>query len=524
MPINYNLTPTHSPRIITSVGQATTQLPAFSNIYRSLRDFIDGGGLASLGFPEEDIARWNSEFRPSVIWIGGAPSEINFFEDLFGGPTKEIASSDIYIEYNSAVDLNIYAENAATGTTGTITGGCYYGSTVNGNYTGPYAQFQIAASQYANSGQNSNINIGDGIYIYQDAKWVRVIRKDTTTPYAHQIYVAPNDPSYTINIPAKQPMLPMHVQAVTGYSDITTIQPHSEWETPGYVKRVQPLSLRLDYETPRNLGRAWQDIVTFPIIFDTVTGEMLDSFDLKASQDARNDMVMAMNLQFFAGETMKNTNITGSNYTNQYNGFYGFTSELFYGGGNIWPFDPTYGFDMDVDYNAITLQNDTMKLSVEYLMLCSKAFKRSMENRYQDAFRNNSGSCTFQTFERGPLGALNSTEIRRMGINSLYWGGDTLHIKEVGAWSDRRWVGNNYFKNMGIAMPGYGLTDSNGQMTSPVEFWKPTGTTVPEGWDEIFRDEMTLSSKADKFSGTITNTIMMSVNAIENVWGIMPNS
>lgn len=521
MPINYQRTPLHPQRISASVGSATEQLPAFANVYRGLREFIDNGGLASLGFAEEDISRWNSEFRPGVIWIGGAPSEINFFEDLMGGPTKEIGASDLYIEYNSAINLNIFAENAATGTSGTVTN-AYYGSVVNGSYTGPYAQFQIAASQYINNGNNSNINVGDRIFIYEDNKWVLAIKKDVTTPYAHQVWVVPFDPSYTINIPAKQPMLPVHVQSTTGYSDSNTAVVHTEWETPGYVKRVQPLALRLDYETPRNLGRAWQDVVTFPIIFDTITGQMLDSFDLKASQDARNDMVMASNLMFFTGERMTNPHVTGANFTNQYDGFEGYLTELFFGGGNIWNFDPSYGFDLDADYQAIILQNDALKLSEEYLLLCAKAFRLSMENRYQDAFKNNSGSCTFQTFERGPLAALTATEIKRMGINSLYWNGNTLHIKMVGAWSDSRWIGNKYFKNMGIAMPGYGLTDSNGMATTPVEFWKPVGTTVPAGWDEILRDEMKLSNKADKYSGTITNTLMMSVNAIENVYGIMP--
>lgn len=526
MPINYQLTPLHPNRIQGQVMGSLDQLDAFPNIYRPLRDFIDNGGLESLGFPQEDIARWNSEFRPGVIWIGGTPSEINFFEDLWGaGTPKEINASDLYVEYNSAIDLNIYAENAATGTTGTVTGGCYYGSVINGNYTGPYAVFTIATSQYINNGQNSNVNVGDSIYIYGDAKWVRVIKKDITTDYAHQVYVVPNDPDYVINIPAKQAMLPMHVQTTTGYFTIEGEIPHSEWETPGYIKRIQPLMLKRDYVTPRNLGRAWQDLVTFPMIFDTVTGEMLDSWDLKASQDARNDMVMAANLQWFTGEKMRNTAISSADYSvGQYGGFEGYMTELFYGGGNIWEFDPSFGFDLDVDYGQITLQNDALKLAREYLMLVSKKFKRSMENRAQDMFLNNSGSCTFQTFERGPLGALNSTELTRMGINSLYWGGDTLHIKEVGAWSDSRWIGNKYFTNMGIAMPGYGQVDSTGAATPPVEFWTPKGTVWRAGWDEVLRDEWKGANHKDEFSGSITNTLMMSVNGIENVYAIMPTS
>ena len=520
MAIAYNRTPQYPQRIQTSVQSATSQLPAFIQMYRPLRDFIDNGGLASLGYAEEDIARWNSDFRPGVINIGGRPIEIDFFKDLMGGEEKEVDASDYYIEYNSYVDLNIYAENAVTGTYQTVTG-CSFGSTVNGSYTGNAATFNIAASQYANNGLNSNINVGDEILIYQDNKWVQVIKKDTTVPYAHAITVAPKDPAYIINIPAKLKMFPVHAQHTSGYSDRTTISLHTEWETPGYVKRIQPASYRIDYETPRNLDRAWQDLVTFPIIFDMATGALIDSFDLKASQAAREAMVIGVNLAFFTGEKLKNTGLTGANFTQQYNGFDGFLTTLFYGGGNIWEYDNSYGFDLDADYNQITLQNDALKLATEYLMLVSKAFKRQMENRAQDMFKGNSGQCTFETFTRGEADRDTNTFVTRQGIKSYAWGGDTLHIKEVGAWSDTRSVGNGYYKNMGILLPGTGMTDSNGNSAAPVEYYLPKGRTISSMWTETFRDEMQLSG-ADKFTGTIENTIMAAVNCVENMYAIMP--
>lgn len=525
--INYRRTPLYPQRIIGQVTDSLDQLPAFANVYRGLRNFIDNGGLAQFDLPwsSNDIARWNSDFRPGVIWIGGSPSEINFFEDLWGTTTpKEIDASNYYISYNSAVNNNIYAQNAATGTVGTVSGGCYYGSVINGDYTGPYAQFQIATSQYINNGNDSNVIIGDSIYIYADAKWVRVIAKDTSTPFAHIVTVVPNDQTYTINIPAQQPMLPMHVQVTTGYFTTAGSQPHSEWETPGYVKRVQPLMIKRDYVIPKNLMRAYPERFTFPLIFDTITGQTLDSWDFKNSMDARNDMVIAQNLQFFLGEAMNNTNVSNSDYVQgQYGGFDGYLNELFYGGGQIYNFDPSYGFDLDVDYNIITLQLDSQKLSREYLMLCSKAFKRSMESRAQDMFKNNSGAYSFETFKRGALAALNSTEITRMGINSLKWGGDSLFIKEVGAWSDSRFIGNDFVTNMGIAMPGYGQVDSNGMATPPVEFYRPVSSMgIQAGWNEVLRDMWKLAN-IDEYQGSVENTLMMAVHGIENVFGIMPS-
>lgn len=524
MPINYALTPRYPDRITGQMGNSLMQLDAFPNVYRGLRDFIDNGGLTQFGFPETDIAKWNSEFRPGVVWIGGQPSELNFFQDLWGtGVPKEIGASDLYISYNSAINYNIFAENAATGTSGTVNN-AYYGKISNANYVGPYAQFQIATSQYMDNGNASNIFVGDEIFIFGDGRWVKVIRVDTTTPYAHQVYVVPKTQGYIINIPAKQAMLPVHVQATSGYFDDTTNQYHTEWETPGYIKRVQPIEVKRDYATPRNLGRAWQDVYTFPLIFDTNTGQTLDSFDLKASQGAREDMVIKENLEFFTGEPITNTALLAANYTQQYNGFEGYMNELWYGGGQIDQFDPSLGWDLDTDWKQLVLQTDSLKLAKEYLMLCSVAFKFSMESRAQDMFLNNSGSLSFETFKRGALAALSSTEINRLGINSINWGGFSLFVKVAGAWSDSRFLGpaGSLFNDMAILMPGYGQVDSNGQATPPVEFWKPTGTTQMAGWNEVLRDMFKIDN-SDQWKGTITNTLMMSVNGIENVFGIMPN-
>lgn len=518
MAIQYNLNPVNTPRKIFSVGDAVSQLPNFSEVYRPLQDFIAEGGLEALGYSATDVARWNTNFRQGVINVGGRPSDVNFFLDMFGGTPKQTDATDLSIEYNSALDFNIYAENDATGTSGTVTG-CTFGSTVNGSYTGPYAQFTIATSTYANNGTLSNINVGDQIYIYNDSRWVVVMKKDTTTPYAHVITVYPMDPTYTIQIYGKQPMLPNHVQQVSGYSDGTTSPPHSEWETPGYIKTIQPFSLRTDWETPYDLLKSYQDILTFPIIFDMVTGAELDSFDVKGAMDGRERLQMAKNMLFWTGETMANTTVTAAYYTQKYNGFEGFLTSIFYGGGNVWEFDNTIGFDLDVDYTQIILENDALKKSTEYLLMCSKRFKMTMERRIQNAFKGNSGACTFETFSRN--GSM-MADIKRYGVDSYNWLGNTLHIKEVSAWSDSRWIGNGYFKNMGIMLPGYGLTDSNGQTVSPVEFWMPKGITQNGMYSEVFRDHMKLSDKASKFSGTITEDIMMSVNGVENMYAIMP--
>lgn len=518
MAIAFNLSPQQSPRQITSVGDAVSQLANFSGMYRQLWDFVEDGGLSQFGINEEDLARWRRNFREGVVNIGGRPSEIDFFRMMMGGTPKETDGTDLSIEYNSAIDFNIYAENDATGITGTITGASY-NSVVNGSYTGPYAVFTIAVDTYADNGTLSNINVGDQIYIYNDSKMVQVIKKDTTVNYAHAITVVPLDSTYTIQIYGKQPMLPNHVQMVSGYSDAITSPPHSEWETLGYIKTIQPFSLRTDWETPRDLEKAYKDIMQFPIIFDMVTGAEMESFDFKAMADGRERMIMSENMLFFTGETIANAGLTGAAYTNKYNGFEGLLTTMFYGGGNIQQYDNSYGWDLDVDYMQIVFQNDALKKSTEYLMLGAKRFMWNLQRRSQDMFKNNSGACTFETFQHMGEGL---ADLKRIGINSYMWGNNTLHLKEVSAWSDSRWVGNAYFSNMAIALPGDGLTDSKGNKVPPVEYYIPKGRRLSGMWTEDWRDHMKLSDKADKFSGTITHDVMMAVHGVENMYAIMP--
>lgn len=519
MAILFNTSPQHDPRKTVSVGDATSQFADFSGMYRQLWDFVEDGGLDALGIDQENIARWRRAIRDGVVNIGGRPSDIDFFRMMMGGTPKEVDATDYSIEYNSAIDYNIYAENDSTGTTGTVTGGCYYNSVVNGNYTGPYATFTIAVDTYGNNGTLSNINIGDQVYNYNDGQWFVVFKKDTTTDFAHVIYVYPMDEDYVISIYAKQPMLPNHVQLDSGYGDATTSLPHTEWETLGYIKTIQPFSLRTDWETPRDLEKAYKDIIQFPIIFDTNTGTEMESFDFKAMADGRERMISSENMIFFTGQKLANTAVNDSAYTNKYYGFDGFLTTMFYGGGNIQQYDNTYGWDLDTDWQQIVYANDAQKKSEEFLILGAKRFMDNLQRRAQDLFKNNSGSLMFKTFER--MGDMQA-DIKRLGINSYAWGTNTLHLKTVGAWSDSRWMGNTYFPNMAIAMPGDGLTDSKGNKVPPVEYYIPKGRKASGMWAEVWRDHMKLSDKAEKFSGTITHDVMMAVHGVENMYAIMP--
>lgn len=516
--IAYNLSPIHAQRVITSVGDALSEFQPFSDLYRKLYDAIEDGQVP--GASPEELATWRINFRSGIVNIGGRPVEIDFFRMLMGGTPTETDATQIAIRYNSTVDFNIYAENDATGTSGSVTGATW-GPNVDQTYTGPYAQFQIALNTYANEGRNSNVNIGDLIYIPNDAEMVQVIKIDKTVDYAHQVYVAPLDPGYTINIYALQPMTPAHITTSYGYTDFNIVPPHSEWETLGYTKIVNPFSVVTTWETARDLEKPYKDVLQFPIVFDMVTGAEMDSWDFKAAADARERMIMAENIIFWQGQTVMNPALKVNASTNKYFGFDGFTTTMFYGGGNIQTYSPTYGWDLDVDWNQIRYKNDALKLSKEMLMINSLRFNDSMQRRAQDMFQNNSGACTFNTFKR--MGD-DMADIERLGVDSYKWGSTTIHTKIADSFSDSRFIGNGYYPNAAFILPGDGLTDSNGRPVPPVEYFIPKGRRLSGQWQESWIDGNTQLGMPDLFQGKISHDIQMAVHGVENMWAVMPDT
>lgn len=496
-------TPVNSPRIQTTIGDAITQLQSFNSVYNKYQAAVDSGsGLG--GVSPEDVARWYSAAREAVINIGGKPVDYNFFFELFGGQTKETDATDLFIEYNGAIDFNIYSQSNSTG-----------------SGPGGYVDFTVSSEGYSVDGTTVNVSVGTMIYNHQDMRYLIVDSVTYIAPYNTVVRAYAIDPSYTPSVYAGMAMTINQVKTTSGYS--TFEDPNVQWETPGYINKIQPWQLRKSWSTPYDLSMPYQQIMRWAIYFDPITNQEVDAYEVKVAMESRELFQMAKNSLFWAGQKFANVSTLVSagvitNYTDKYNGFDGFIPSIMYGGGKVRPYDNTVGWDLDTDWTQIVLELDALKLAEEYLLLMGKQFNLGMQRRIQDAFKNTSGSLNMKTFDR--MG--NSQEnIKRLGIQSWEWLGNTLHTKEVGSFSDSRYFGHGYFPSLGIMLPGYGLTDSHGNEVAPVEFWRAKGTTLNGSYRETMRDMMQINGTTE-FQGDITETIQMSVNAVENIFLLLP--
>ena len=520
--IQFNLNPVYNPQNIFSVQGAVSQLSSFATAFHQTWGILEAGGtlLNGTAFDPGTLADWSRNYRDGVINVGGRPTDTAFFTDMMGGTPKSTKGTDLTIKYNNYTDFNVTA--AADGTyvpAPSSLAGARFGNSTSTTYTGPYVSFQIAQSNYSLNGQTANIAVGNILYYHDDGQQLQVIKIDTTTDFAWIIYAAPLDSSYVVNIQGGRKLLPMQINMTSGYSDANIVQAGSIWKTEGYFKIIQPFQFEQAWEVPYELEMPYQDVMQFPVLFSPFTGEKIDTFDFLAAQNARRINDMSKNVQMFVGGNINNTYLSGAFYTQKYNGFDSLMNSIWYGGGNVRPYDNTYGFDIDTDYTQVILESDALKQATEYLFLVSKSFKMSMLRNAQDMYKNNSGGMTFASFSRS---GSDMGDIKRYGIDSYNWLGSTVHIKEVGAFSDKRFMGQGPIRNMGLLMPTYGLTDSNGQPVNPIEMWLPEGRALSGAYSEIFRDDYLSDNRQRRYSGNVTEQIMMSVNGVENMYAYMP--
>lgn len=281
----------NSPRCGTNlmtVGDAFDKLKAFNAVH-ALKEAADNPTL--LG-DEDSTLNWRKLIHEGVINCGGDPMELDFFEQMFGGPTKDVDAKNLHFKYQCDVDMNIFAQDAATGAG-----------------PGQPATFQLLKGLHSGSGQYSYPMEGYSLYIYEDAQWVKITGVDKTNAYAHKITVTPYKKNYTVNIRAKKKIMVQSVQLVSG---ISCPKPGSSWTAPGYFKKIKPLRIRKDWELPIELLRGYEDVLQFAILIDPISGKEFDCWEAYEKTNARRDMKWAKNLIFYMGQEIDNPALLGS--------------------------------------------------------------------------------------------------------------------------------------------------------------------------------------------------------------------
>lgn len=473
----------HSGRQFANVKDAIGSLNAFNALYAvSMAD-----GNKTLCGNENDTAQWRKLVYDGVINCGGNPMELDFFEKIFGGKTESIEAKQIFFRYNSDIEMNVYAQDAASGA------------------AGEGVWVTLAKGNHSGGGKLSFLSKGYSLYIYEDRQWVSVVDEDKSVDFGHRFLVRGNKKAYAINIRKGKKLMVMPTQMVGGLSGPT---PSTAFQSVGYTNKLRPFRVRKDYEIAIDLMRGYEEVLQWAVTFDR-NGQEVDAWELYVKSEARVAMKWAKNLIFYLGQSIDNPDLLGTDQgkvTVDYSGFEGYIPTMFYGGAQVIDYDPGIGFDLEADWEPAILRNDSLKLTNEFLVMHGLPFILALQRNANKKFKD-STNCTFETFKRMGSGA-KPEDILQLGVKSYEYANFSLHFKQISALSDTRGIGNHNVPMTANFIPGNGLRDSKNREVPAIQFFMPRGVGATGMLEEFDRDLRKIDGW-DKLAGHLAETVMM---------------
>jgi hypothetical protein len=340
-----------------------------------------------------------------------------------------------------------------------------------------------------------------------------ISNKDTTIPFGHKLYVIPLD-GQPHTIKQNVGYLINNAVIVPGYSCPTIT---NTAQSLGYVQNVHPIRYRRDWSVQFDLMRSYDDLIQFPVIYDK-DGVPMDSWDLYETQNARQDLRAALNMYAFMGQPITNAALLpGGAYPvtdAEHTGFYGLWPTVLNGGGIIQDFDPAVGWDLEADWQPLMLYQDSLKRSTKFIVMHGKAFKAGMIDRLNRLVtRTGTGSLLFDSYRR--LAINDTTEndpssvVEKLGIEAYKYLGFKIDFMEVGAFSDTRYLGDNYYNNAALFIPVDGITVNN-KPKPPVEFYQ-YGAEYTGGYYESRIDNRIVTG-CESLQGYVIQSYAMAVH------------
>lgn len=474
----------------------TLTLPRFNVLTESALENTSSIGYANMCGDPNQATQFIKNVVHQVIRVGGRPIDLNFMWDLFYTEPTTVHTKRWWNHYVNDPDLNVFSAATARG-------------------TGPGVgfSFQVLRSNHGGSGNYSNVVPGYIIFDKERNISYTVISVDTSIDFAHKPFVIPDRGDVTGEILANKPYLVIPARRVGGDS-CKVIQ--NDMSSMGYTQEVQPFRVRKDWQLSIDLLRGYLDKFQFATIYD-IEGNPMDAWDVYEAQEMRLAIRIACNILSFIGTPVTNQALitgTGAQIDDIYTGFYGLLPSIEFGGGQVYPYRASTGFDLESDGEPIFLWQDSLKRTKKFLVLCGLKFMFDLTNRANKMVaRENVGATMWEAYKR--LGEASGddyqTALAKFGVKMYTYNGFDLDFKVVDAFSDRRYIGSDYFSGLGVMIPQEGVTE-NGRPINPVEFYQTEFNGWTGDYEEFFIDQRKQDPACERLSGWAAQTIAMSVH------------
>lgn len=410
------------------------------------------------GCDENFGANWRNLVKRDIINCGGEVSVFDFFMQAFPGmtgtPTK-ISAKRMFFKSQCATNYNIQSAVDAAG------------------IPGQPVVFTLARKDHGANGTMDPLSVGQRLLLKGDYKTVTITAINKTTPYAHIVTVTPS-PTYAITIKANTPM--MVIPSKQTGSDVCHDR-KTRLPNQGHIYGMSQKIITGSWEVPFDADLHC-DQLQFAKGIDPLTGREIDMWTTLAKETERADMMLTKNTDIFLGEKSTDPALVAACLE----GFQGMLPSIRFGGGNVMPWDPIYGLDLETIIAIITSNADSTKSFKEYYCVCGRDFFIEVQNKMWKMIGNNPGACTTQAFERN--GTVDNQFVIKYQIKSYSILDYTFHFYVCDAFTDVRTIGGPTLGNTAIFYPAKRLKDSAGNDVPPVDLY----TFATPMFDGTFQD------------------------------------
>jgi hypothetical protein len=490
---------------VLSLNQ-TLDLPHFNVLTQSALENNSAQGYATLCQDPNMAAQWVKQIVHEVIRVGGKPIDLNFIWDLFYTEPTRVRTKRWFNHYVQDPDLNIFSAGAYTASA-----------------PGAAFEFQILPSNHGGSGNYSNMVQGYLLVDKDSQTMYQCLSVDTSIDFAHKPLIQPLNGSVTGSIVPNKPYLVIPARLVGGES-CKVIQ--NSMSSMGFTKEVNPYRVRKDWQLSIDLLRGFLDKFQFAPIYD-LEGNPSDAFDLFEAKEMREAIRIACNILAFMGSPTTNQSLisgTGATIDSIYTGFYGILPSVQFGGGQVYPYRASTGFDLESDGEPIFLWQDALKRTKNFLVLLGLKANFDLNNRANRLVeREGTTRLTWEAFRR--LGELSGEDYRtqmvKFGVREYDYMGFNLDFKIIDAFSDRRYVGSDFYSGLMLGIPEDGVTE-NGRPVNPIEFYQTENNGWTGDYEEYYIDQRKQDPGCDLLSGWAAQTIAMGVHGPDLWWMATP--
>jgi hypothetical protein len=430
-----------------------------------------------------------------VIYCGGKRIELNFFREMFGSPERMVDTKRFWNHYICATNLNIYvaAKASATEAGGPVT-------------------FQVLKQDHGSAGTLNWAAKGYSLWD-KDAMIEYIITDvDNSIPYANKVTMVPTDGTIIGSVKPNKAYLITPARRIGGES---CQQVTNQMSTIGYSREVNFIRLRRDWKVAIDLLRAYRDKIQYPVIYD-INGNPMDSWDVAEAMMAREGLQMALNLALWIGTPTTNQALisgAGAIIDGDHTGFYGMLPSIKYGGGIVYDFPQSVGFDFEADGEPLFLWQDSQKRTTKFLVQHGLGFDFTKNDRSNKLVaRTQVGATVWEAYRRlGALSGDNATEMAKLGINKYKYNSFELDFSLWGALSDTRYAGSDYFSNLAVMIPQDGPTEA-GRPINPMEVYQYGQNGWTGDYEEFHVDNRKMTVACDTLQGYVAQSIAFAMH------------